>query len=164
MEEAQVKPNLRRRLGSFLRGDWGHGVRADSDGETGSKPSGDAPPAGIVGRDSIRSVVAPEAAIAEPSSKVEVQPQPTVPEENAIMSLATIVVDAEKGIEVAATDVLKFVSGAEAELKLAPAVVAGVATILGSVSAAATATEAAAAGGFTSITLDNAALAAIKAV
>lgn len=80
------------------------------------------------------------------------------------MSIATIVVDAEKGIEVGAADVLKFITGAEAELKLAPTAIAALGTILGSVSSAVTATETAAAGEFTSVTLDNAALTAIKAV
>ena len=80
------------------------------------------------------------------------------------MSLATIIVDAEKGVEVAAADVLKFVTAAKTELALAPTELAAVATVLASVGAAATATETAAASGGLNITLDTAALTAIKGV
>src|SRR5271167_1914347 len=78
------------------------------------------------------------------SSSVPPPPLNPNPQEEKYMSLATIIVDVEKGIEVGAEDVLKFVTGAEAELKLAPNVLLAVATALGAVGAAATAAETAA--------------------
>lgn len=80
------------------------------------------------------------------------------------MSIGTIVLDVEKGVEVGASDILKFITGANAELKLAPSALAALAIVLGGVSSAVTSTSAAVAAGGTNIVLDNAALASIKGV
>lgn len=78
--------------------------------------------------------------------------------------VANILVNVEKGIEVAAEDVLKFITGAQKQLSTSPAVIAAIGTLLGAVAAAITSTEAAAAGSGLNITLDTAAFDSIKAV
>jgi hypothetical protein len=78
--------------------------------------------------------------------------------------MANIFVNIEKGIEVAAEDVLHFIAGADKALALTPAVVAGLGTILGAVSTAVTASESAAQGSGLNIALDQAAWTDIKAI
>ncbi len=80
------------------------------------------------------------------------------------MAIGTIVLDIEKGVEVGAADVLKFLTGVQSELKLAPAVAAALGSVLGSVSAAVASTETAVASGGVNIVLDQAALTSIKSV
>ncbi len=78
--------------------------------------------------------------------------------------MANILVNIEKGVEVGAADVLNFITGAEKKLTMAPVVLAAVGTVLGSVAAAVTSTEAASASGFVNIQLDITAFNNIKAV
>jgi hypothetical protein len=84
--------------------------------------------------------------------------------EEKTMAIGTIVLDIEKGVEVGAADVLKFLTGVQSELKLAPAVAAALGSVLGSVSAAVASTETAVASGGVNIVLDQAALTSIKSV
>jgi hypothetical protein len=47
--------------------------------------------------------------------------------------MANILVNVEKGIEIAAEDALKWLSGANKDLQAAPAVIAALATLIGAV-------------------------------
>jgi hypothetical protein len=78
--------------------------------------------------------------------------------------MANVLVSIEKGVEVGASDLLKFITGANKQLGAAPQVVAALATVLGAVSTAVTAGESAVASSGLNIALDQAELAAIKAV
>lgn len=78
--------------------------------------------------------------------------------------MANILVNIEKGIEIGAEDALKWISGAQSDLKAAPAVVAGLGTLLGAVATAISSADAAAQAGGLNIALDEATVTAIKAV
>ena len=78
--------------------------------------------------------------------------------------MANIFLSIEKGIEVAASDVLKFITGAQKVVSAAPQVAAALGTVLGAVATAVTTGEAAAAAGGLNFALDEAEIAALKAV
>jgi hypothetical protein len=68
--------------------------------------------------------------------------QPAQAEGENVMSLATIVVDAEKGIEIAAESALKFITNANQKVASAsPQVLAALGTLLGGVDKALTDTS-----------------------
>ena len=78
--------------------------------------------------------------------------------------MANILVNIEKGITVAAEDVLKFIGVAQKEITVAPAAAAALGTVLGAVSTAiADASRAASASGL-NILLDEQTVVALKAV
>jgi hypothetical protein len=68
--------------------------------------------------------------------------------------LANIFLNIEKGVEVAAEDVLHFIAGAEKVLALAPAELAAIGAVLGAVDKAVTDASAAATEGFINVPLD----------
>lgn len=76
-------------------------------------------------------------------------------------SLATIIADAEKGIEIGAEDLLKLVGTAQ---KVAPGVLAAVGILAGGVTKALTDVEGAAASSGLNIALDEQTLTDLKAV
>lgn len=78
--------------------------------------------------------------------------------------MANIFLNIEKGIQVAAEDVLHFVSKAQAVIAASPVVIAALGTILGAVATAAANTAAAAQAGGLNITFDEQAWASILAV
>lgn len=78
--------------------------------------------------------------------------------------MANILVNIEKGVEVGAGDLLKFMSGAQSKLTAAPQVIAALGVVLGAVNAAVVSAEGAAASSGLNIALDEATLAEIKAL
>lgn len=78
--------------------------------------------------------------------------------------MPNILVNIEKGVEVGAEDLLKWLGKGQQAINAAPPVIAAVGTLLGAVASAITTTEAAAAAGGVNITLDTAAFNAIKGV
>lgn len=78
--------------------------------------------------------------------------------------MANILMNIEKGIEIAAEDALHWLSGAAKALVLAPKVIAAIGVLLGAVSKAIVDGEGAAASGGLNIVLDEQVLADIKAV
>lgn len=78
--------------------------------------------------------------------------------------MANILLNLEKGIQVAASDILKFVAKANSELKVTPQVVAAIGVLLGALATAASNTAAAAQAGALNITLDEADVNSLKAV
>jgi len=81
------------------------------------------------------------------------------------MSVSTLVMNVEKGVEVSAADVLKFLTKAETVTATAgPQVVAGLGTLLGAVGTAIASAQAAASAGGVSIALDAQTATAVKSV
>ncbi len=81
------------------------------------------------------------------------------------MSASTLVMNVEKGVEVSAADVLKFLTKAETVTATAgPMVIAGLGTLLGAVGTAIATGQAAAAAGGVSVTLDAQTVTAVKSV
>lgn len=81
------------------------------------------------------------------------------------MSVSTLVMNVEKGVEVAATDVLKFLTRAEKVTATAgPQVIAGLGTLLGAVGAAILSGQAATGEGGVNIALDAQTVAAVRSV
>lgn len=81
------------------------------------------------------------------------------------MSASTLVMNVEKGLEVSASDVLKFLTKAETVTATAgPMVIAGLGTLLGAVGTAISTGQAAAAAGGVSVTLDAQTVTAVKSV
>ena len=78
--------------------------------------------------------------------------------------MANILVNIEKGIQVAASDILNFVTKANKDLKTTPQVVAALAVLLGAVATAASNTASAAQAGGLNIVLDEADVTSLKAV
>ena len=78
--------------------------------------------------------------------------------------MANILLNIEKGIEVGAADLLKWINKGETELKAAPQVIAALGIVLSAVATAATDTSGAVAAGGLNIVLDEADWAAVKAV
>jgi hypothetical protein len=56
-----------------------------------------------------------------------------IPAERGIIAMANILVNIEKGIEIAAEDALKWLTGTNKALKAAPQVIAALATLVGAV-------------------------------
>jgi hypothetical protein len=102
--------------------------------------------------------VPPQAAPIHPSAPAEPTPKPKE------IRMASIIVNIEKGIEVGAEDLLKFITGAQSELKAAPQVVAALGTLLGAFSTAVASTSSAAEASGLNVVLDEQAAANIKAV
>lgn len=81
------------------------------------------------------------------------------------MSASTLVMNVEKGLEVSASDVLKFLTKAETVTATAgPMVIAGLGTLLGAVGTAIATGQAAASAGGVSVTLDAQTVTAVKSV
>jgi hypothetical protein len=78
--------------------------------------------------------------------------------------MANILIDIEKGVEVGASDILKFITAANKELSVTPQVVAALGVVFGAVSTAVSAGESAAAASGLNIALDESEVAAVKAV
>jgi hypothetical protein len=78
--------------------------------------------------------------------------------------MANILVNIEKGIEVGASDLLKWINKGETALKAGPEVLAALGTLLSAVATVATDTSAAASASGLNIALDEADWVAIKAV
>jgi hypothetical protein len=78
--------------------------------------------------------------------------------------MANILITIEKDVQVGASDLLKFITGANKQLGAAPQVVAALGVVLGAVSTAVTTGEGAVAASGLNIALDEAELTAIKAV
>lgn len=81
------------------------------------------------------------------------------------MSVSTLIMNAERGVEVAAADVLRFLTRAEKVTATAgPQVIAGLGTLLGAVGAAIISGQAAAAQGGVNVPLDAQTVAAVRNV
>ena len=77
--------------------------------------------------------------------------------------MASIMVNIEKGIEMAAEDVLHLLSGAQKDVQAAPVVIAALGTLLGAVNAAILAAQGAVAQDGFNIKLDDAVVSDLEA-